>query len=230
MALHVEPMLSKRPLAGRAMFLSASIPDPTRWDGSFDVLEITDAVVAACRAVLTAGATLVTAAHPTIAPLLLYVAAEFPRESDSPPTMITYQSRLFENMLPEATHRFIESGVGDVRFTPAEPGEEPIPSKSTRSLRTMREAMFDATQPSAALFVGGMEGIRDEYELLMARRPRPLAYAVGRPGGEASRLVADIDTELRGRLRDGDVYPSLFREVMQDISIRLERTGPDRGF
>ena len=56
---------------GRALFLSASIPDPERWSGPFDALEVTDAVVALARASLTRGYALVTAAHPTIAPLLL---------------------------------------------------------------------------------------------------------------------------------------------------------------
>ena len=77
MALRFESMRQSEVLAGRAVFLSASIPDQSRWHGEFDVREITDAVVAASRAVLTADGVLVTAAHPTIAPLLLYVAGEF---------------------------------------------------------------------------------------------------------------------------------------------------------
>lgn len=44
----------------------------------FDALEVTDAVVAAGRSFLALDGVLVTAAHPTIALLLLYVAAEFP--------------------------------------------------------------------------------------------------------------------------------------------------------
>ena len=51
-------------LAGQAVFLSASIPDPSRWPGEFDALEITDAVVSVARAVLSAGAVLVTGGAP----------------------------------------------------------------------------------------------------------------------------------------------------------------------
>jgi hypothetical protein len=34
----------------RTLFVSASIPDPDRWEGEFDALEITDAVVSLARA------------------------------------------------------------------------------------------------------------------------------------------------------------------------------------
>src|SRR5207248_3048115 len=87
-----------------SIFISASIPDPTRWEGDFDAFEITDAVVALARACLTAGFRLVTAAHPTIAPLLLYVAAEFPAAPS--PRVVVYQSDLFADVLPSATRRF----------------------------------------------------------------------------------------------------------------------------
>src|SRR5690242_534250 len=93
------------PSAGdRSLFVSASIPDPERWDGEFDALEITDAVVSLARVFLTAGWRLVTAAHPTIAPLLLYVAAELSVEGDR--RISIYQSELFSEILPAATRRF----------------------------------------------------------------------------------------------------------------------------
>jgi hypothetical protein len=223
MELRIAPMIAHRPqLQGLAVFLSSSIPDPERWDGTFDVSEITDAVVSACRAVLTAGGTLVTAAHPTIAPLILYVAAEFPTEQGGPPRVITYQSSLFADVLPEATRRFREAGVGDFRFTHAVQGDEPVPERGTRSLQSMRRTMFDDTKPVAGIFVGGMTGIRDEYELLMARRPRPLAYAVARPGGEAAVLAQAIESSTSQVLRSSDVYPSMFRQVIDDIARHVE--------
>lgn len=77
----------------RSLFVSASIPDPERWDGEFDALEITDAIVSLTRIFLTAGWRLVTAAHPTIAPLLLYVAAELDVEGDR--RISIYQSESF---------------------------------------------------------------------------------------------------------------------------------------
>src|SRR5258706_5370238 len=74
------PMRSEsQALAGRNVFLSSGIPDPAQWAGSFYAMEIAHAVVACARAVLSYGGTLLTAAHPTIAPLLLYLAREFPQ-------------------------------------------------------------------------------------------------------------------------------------------------------
>jgi hypothetical protein len=221
MALRFEPMTQAEALAGRAVFLSASIPDPERWTGEFDPREITDAVVAAARAVLTAGGTLVTAAHPTIAPLMLYVAGEFPQRFDGRARVITYQSDLFQGLMPEATLRFQASGVGDFRLTPAVPGEEPTPAQWSGSLLRMREQMFDETEPVAALFIGGMNGIREEYDLLASRRPAPVPYPVGRPGGEAAQLVRQIDSDLVSLLATGDVYPSVFRAVLEDLLRRL---------
>src|SRR5947209_17144556 len=83
-------------LAGIRIFLSTSIPNVKRWDGEFDALAITDAVVATGRAVLTEGGQLITAAHPTIAPLLLYLAREVDAIETAGPSVLVYQSKLFE--------------------------------------------------------------------------------------------------------------------------------------
>lgn len=130
-----------------------------------------------------------TAAHPTIAPLLLYVAAEFPPEHGA--RVRVYQSMLFEDVLPTATRRFEADGVGEVIWTEPADGESPIPGEWDQSLRQMREQMLGETEPAAALFIGGMEGIPVEFELftrMYVDIDRP-TYAVGRPGGEAHGLV-----------------------------------------
>ena len=80
MSLKFSSTSESEQLRDVTVFLGGSIPDPGRWEGHFDAREITDATVAAARAILYAGGTLVTGAHPTIAPLILYVAAEIPRD------------------------------------------------------------------------------------------------------------------------------------------------------
>ncbi|MCW2750507.1 MAG: hypothetical protein JWR83_1617 [Aeromicrobium sp.] len=217
-----EPMTIPSSAEGRAVFLSASIPDPARWEGNFDAREITDAVVAACRAVLTVGGTLVTAAHPSIAPLLLYVAGEFPPQAGREPMVVTYQAALFENVMPEATLRFADSGVGEFRITPAVEGDEPTPGRWDRSLRLMRETMFAQAAPVAAIFVGGMDGIREEFELLKEMNPEAAFYPLAQPGGESARLEAEQESDaVRELLATSDVYPTIFREVMNDLARRL---------
>lgn len=212
-------MLQEDLLGTRAVFLSASIPDPRRWAGDFDALEITDAVVAAGQAVLTAGGTLVTAAHPTIAPLLLYVASEFPAPEE--PLVIVYQSKLFESVLPAATRQFAALGVGDLRSTPKVDGDEPVPGKWDRSLAVMREMMLEQTDPAGAIFIGGMQGILDERDLFVRRFPGRPIYAAGRPGGEARAIAEGLESPLARELAAADVYPTLFRRVIADLALRL---------
>ena len=198
-----------------SVFISASIPDPTRWSGDFDPLEITDAVVAVARTLLTAGYQLVTAAHPTIAPLLLYVAAELDLADNR--NVSIYQSRLFENDLPAATLRFEELGVGRIVRTRAEPGDEPEPGRWDESLRVMRQQMLLETRPIAAVFIGGMEGISEEFTLFNRLEPGGATYALGKPGGAARDLPETRSLQLERELRDGDVYPSVASWIHEDL-------------
>lgn len=65
--------------------------------------------------------------------------------------------------------------------------------------------MLNETKPVAAMFVGGMEGFRDEYGPPSEQPQRPLAHPIGRPGGEAAQLVLQIDSPLRDTLATNDV-------------------------
>lgn len=214
MPIDFQPMTRPSRSDSPMVFLSSSIPDPDRWSGSFDPLEITDAVVALGRTCLTRGYRLVTAAHPTIAPLLLYVAAEFPPEDGA--RVLVYQSLLFEDVLPTATRRFEADGIGDVIWTAAVEDEVPLPGRWNGSLRVMRDQMLRETDPAAAIFIGGMDGISAEFELFTDAFARP-TYAVGRPGGEAANLVDRSVEELRGQLRSSGAYPSLWWSVLDDL-------------
>lgn len=202
-------------LRGMSVFLSASIPDPERWDSDFDPLEITDAVVAVGRTVLNEGATLVTAAHPTIAPLLLYVAAEFP--TTEVPRVVVYQSLVFDRNMPEVTRRFEAEGVGILIRTEAVEGEPPDPRFAPRSLDVMRRKMLVDTNPSAAIFIGGMAGIPIEHALFDELHPNKPTYAIAYPGGAARTLAAESNSNLRPLLLDGNIYPAIGRAIVDDI-------------
>ena len=202
------------------VFLASSIPNPALWHGYFEPHEITDSVVAAARAILTAGGTLVTGAHPTIAPLLLYVAAEFSITAEKPRVLI-YQSALFENLMPPETGRFEVDRIGELILTPPVPGERPERGSWDGSLRIMRERMFNETHPRAGIFIGGMSDISKECELLLKQRPRPIIYPLARPGGEAAKLLKFAPDSLRTLLSEGNIYPSIFRRVVSDLAQRL---------
>lgn len=205
-------------LEGKSVFLSASIPDPSRWPGDFDALEITDAVVAVGREILSAGAQLVTAAHPTIAPLLLYVAAELPPADD--PRVIVYQSLVFDSVMPEVTRKFEADGVGYLVHTDAVDDEPPDPRHAPQSLALMRRQMLTDTGPVAAIFVGGMTGIPIEHNAFGDLNPGRPTYSIGYPGGEARNLVAKSVPQLRPLLLNGTVYPAIARAIVSDIAQR----------
>lgn len=195
MPIDFRPMDSGSRDDQAVIFLSASIPDADRWAGDFDALEITDAVVSLARACLTHGYRLVTAAHPTIAPLLLYVAAEFP--PDVATRILIYQSLLFDDVLPTATRRFEAEGVGSVIWTEATTGDLPEPGHWDSSLETMRTRMLEETAPVAGCFIGGMDGIPTEFAMFKSLFPGRPVYPVGAPGGEARGLVnADLREQL----------------------------------
>jgi hypothetical protein len=181
-----------------AIFLSASIPNPSDWTGPYDTLEITDAVVAFARVFLTAGVRIVSAAHPTIAPLLLYVAAEI--EPEQSERVVIYQSQLFEDVLPTATRRFEADGIGRIIWTENRGGDPRDRRTWGPSVDHMRRQMFAESNPEAAVFIGGMSGIRDEYDLFTTEFPDRPRYALGRPGGEARALSEQTDTPLRRSL------------------------------
>lgn len=197
-----------------AVFLSASIPNPD-WNGEFNVSEITDAVVAFARVFLTAGARLVSAAHPTIAPLLLYVAAEI--ESLQSERVVIYQSQLFEDALPTATRRFEAEGIGQVIWTEARDGDPRVRETWGPSLDLMRRQMLRETNPRAAVFIGGMDGIQTEYELFTEEFPERPTYAAGYPGGEARLVSERSESSLRSRLLDDNIYPAMWNSVLQDL-------------
>lgn len=208
-------------LRGVRVFLGAGIPDPKRWSGHFDAREITDAVVAATRAILSAGGTIVTGAHPTISPLILYVASELGHDWDEPHVLV-YQSAVLDSVMPDITRRFEEDGVARLRITEAKAGERPRPGEATQSLLRMRRRMFADMTPAAAIFVGGMEGVVEEFQLLRDSHPQVLTYPVAKPGGEAANLVEQAPSSIRQTLRDSDIYPTIFRKVVDDISSHPE--------
>lgn len=218
MGLQIQSMTMDDEGPRLSVFLSASIPDPSRWDGEFDPLEITDAVSALARAAFTSGIGLITAAHPTIAPLILYVAAEFPGTGIKRRLVTVYQSRLFVDVLPPATRRFEEEGVGSVIWTEQAPGERPEPGRWNRSLQLMRTQMLRETSPTAAVFVGGMGGISEEFALYRGLYPDRPTYALGRPGGEARHLLDASPEGLRAQLRDSATYPAIWRAVLGHMS------------
>jgi hypothetical protein len=222
-------------LDGRYLFLSASYPaadrDP-RYSDNTDVREISNAVLALINAVFSTGGRLVFGGHPTITPLALQQAALFfdpatGHQADSAaddPRVRVYQSNYFDKVIPAAAKQIAASPFGAMIATSYPPGGDEKAERAN-ALRTMRTRMIEDNAPLAAVFIGGMEGIEDEYALCAKLRPQTPRYLVGAPGGAARLLLqeypptpADSPASLAALLRESRLYPYLMSELVHDIA------------
>ncbi|MFN8111883.1 MAG: hypothetical protein U0R51_01655 [Solirubrobacterales bacterium] len=188
------------------VFLSASFPAGERADHfpPSDPASMADAIVALSREILRRNGLIVCGGHPTITPLLLYVCAE----QGARDSLIVYQSERFRDAVPEETHRLSEEGWATLRFT-ASTGDR------VRDLETMRIEMLSDRPLIGGIFVGGMEGILDEYTLFESYAPGSPRFALAAPGGAAATLVsASFPFDLASPR-----YPVVARQVVNSLGL-----------
>ena len=181
-----------------AIFLSASVPDPKRtpkYAKTADAVAITAAVTALVYVAL-GRRILVWGGHPAITPMIWVVAESM--GIDYGKWVKLYQSRFFKDEFPEDNERF-----QNVMFTDA------VKEDRALSLSVMRERMFREQKFEAAIFIGGMEGIVDEYEPFAKLQPAAQILPIASTGG-ASIDVADRLKSPSKDLRDDLDYVSLF--------------------
>lgn len=185
-----------------AIFLSASVPVIGRGDfyKSADPFLIQCAV----RELLIAALgrrLLVWGGHPAITPMVW--AACVSLDVSYAKAVVLYQSRLFNSMFPEENGRFNNvvyvDAVGDDRAA---------------SLGLMREGMFKRFEFGSAVFIGGMEGVLEEYQLFSKFHPKARILAVPGPGGAARDLAFS-----RGEWTPNDPedlnFPRMFYERLE---------------
>jgi hypothetical protein len=194
-------------LKRRSIFMAASFPSGERGDAvrPFDPLAIADAVSALTRATFVAGGRLVFGGHPTISPLVLLIAGEL-NQSD---VVDIYQSRWFSASISVETMRMVGMGYGRIRWTDRKESLE-------ASLREMRVRMFQETDPIGGVFIGGMSGLYEEFELFHEYLPHRPRVPLAGPGGAASSLAADphnIEAAMR-RYAFSPQYPAACRALL----------------
>jgi hypothetical protein len=192
-----------------AIFLSASVPDPRRaphYAATADTVAIT-AAVSALVYVTLGRRPLIWGGHPAITPMIWIVAQDL--GLDYGRWVKLYQSRFFEDDFPEENAHF-----GNVVFTDA------VAHDREKSLRLMRDRMFSDNRFDAAVFIGGMEGIQDEYDLLRLVQPGVRMVPVGSTGGAAAELIGrgEVAEDLWSELD----YVNLFHNHL-GISVRERR-------
>ena len=188
-------------LGRQTVFLSASFPSGTRGTSfePFDAGAIADAVTAVVRAVLVAKGRILFGGHPTITPLVLMVASEL----DAKCAVDVFQSQWFEDQITRETRALQEAGFGAIHW---------IPQRATRegSLQAMREAMLRHDRKLiAGVFVGGMDGVLEEYELFQRFQPRGPRVSLVGPGGAAAKLPLDEARSVLGEHVESRRYPFL---------------------
>jgi hypothetical protein len=193
-----------------SIFLSASMPDPKRapqYAATADSVAICSAVSALLHVTL-GRRQLVWGGHPAITPMIWVVAQDVGVNYGR--WVQLYQSRHFADEFPEDNQRF-----QNVTYT------DDIKGDRDRSLASMRERMFSEHSFTAAVFIGGMGGIIDEYELFRRLQPKAAVVPVISTGG-ATLDVAERAGELPAELADERDYIALFHRQL-GISVREER-------
>lgn len=193
-----------------AIFLSAGVPDPKRgpqYAKTADTVAIAAAVSALVHVTL-GRRLLVWGGQPAITPMIWVIAEGLGMDYAS--WVRLYQSKHFEDEYPEDNQRF-----QNVTYT------DNVNNDREQSLRLMRERMFSDFNFTAAVFIGGMGGIVQEFELLQQMQPQATLLPVISTGGAVHDIAQRIDS-IFPDLRDNLDYIALFHRNL-GISVKEKR-------
>lgn len=192
------------------IFLSAGVPDPKRgpeYAATADTVAI-GAAVSALVHVTLGRRLMVWGGQPAITPMIWVVAQDI--GVDYGRWVRLYQSRHFKDEFPEDNERF-----GNVTYT------DDVEGDREKSLLAMRERMFSEHAFEAAVFIGGMGGIVQEYELFRRLQPNAAVIPVVSTGGATLEVAARAGALLADLADDLD-YVALFHRHL-GVSVREER-------
>lgn len=186
------------------IFLSASIPLADRNPKYFDTADntaIRDSVIALARIILPR-AKLIWGGHPSITPLIRTVLEK--RKLNVSEHVKLYQSNYFAHLFPSENEYFEE-----IERT------ENLGGKDT-SLALMRQKMIGENDFCAAIFIGGMEGVEDEYRLFKEVHPNIPVFPIASTGA-ASKNLYFKESLTDERLLNDFCYLPLFDELFEGI-------------
>ena len=185
------------------LFLSASVPVVGRADGKYlataDIIAIRDAVIALASVVLPRYH-LIWGGHPSITPLIANVLRHSSKEVNSSVTV--YQSGYFVKEFPkenkDVEHVVVTESLGE----------------RASSLNLMRRQMVIENDFAAAVFIGGMDGVEDEYKLFVESHPEAKVFPMASTGA-AALMLYDANTDaFDERLKNDMAYASLFKDLL----------------
>lgn len=187
------------------IFLSASIPfqdrDPKFYQTA-DVIAIRDAVKALATVVIP-NSILIWGGHPAITPLIRFVMDKM--GTDVRKHVTIYQSNFFREYFPEDNLAFENIKIID----------ENIDRDS--SLSDMRNAMISENDFKAGIFIGGMEGVEEEFLMFRNSHPTALLLPIASTGAAARIIYDDQFPNLDIKLKKEYAYMSLFKSLLKNI-------------
>lgn len=201
-----------------AVFLSASVPTREPYSSDCRPQQIQAAVNALAQVVL-GRKKLVWGGHPAITPLLWSAAQAVGVEYAA--AVELFQSRLFQKALPEENKNF-----ANVRLIDA------VREDVEASLLAMRTAMFTSSEFEAAVFIGGMHGILEEYTLFTSYWPNATCIPIAQTGGATLHLAQHLNYLPPDDLAPLDFVALLYRGLGIRPSQKREATldqGGDHG-
>jgi hypothetical protein len=187
------------------IFLSASVPDPKdngKYFETADIVAIRDAVRALATVVIPKSY-LVWGGHPAITPLINYVMKTLKHNVQE--HVLLYQSNYFRKEFPSDNEK-----VNNVKIIPEGKDE-------ADSLFRMRTEMFSDHQFQAAIFIGGMHGVEEEYKMFLEYHPKALIIPVASTGGAAKSIYDGLNYQPNERLERDFAYMAMFKDVLKDV-------------
>jgi hypothetical protein len=187
----------------RAIFLSASVPDPRRheqYHSTADLTAIRDATRALVTVVLP-HARLVWGGHPAITPLIRVIAQGIGVTGED--RVRIFQSNFHRRSMPKDNEAFEK-----VIKTRAVRGDQ------TQSMQRMRRQMLESEAFFAGVFIGGMDGVEEEYAMFCEMHPTALKLPVASTGA-AALIIYRRDRQSFSKSLETDLaYPTLFRTLL----------------
>ncbi len=168
-----------------------------------DPLLVREAILALV-AVAVRSRELVFGGHPAISPLVDHASLTLGAQDN----VYIYQSRWFEDVIPEVAKNFI-----DLIWTGKKGSQE-------ESLRLMRTEMIRSRPFGTAVFIGGMEGIFEECKIFKELHPgKPLLPVASTLSAALDLFKAGEgyqDEDIREELRTNKRYRALFRRILEE--------------
>lgn len=195
------------------IFLSASMPTKDRDHRFFDTADfiaIRDAIVALVNAIIP-NYRLVWGGHPAITPIIHDIFKK--RGFDYNEHITIYQSNYYFDKMPKENQQFDNVVLTDEVRSYADEKKN-----IAESLAIMRERMLTDNPIYAGVFIGGMEGVLDEYELLKQySNGQSKIFPIASTGAAARILYKELTDKCEicnTRLLTDYCYATLFNDLL----------------